>query len=117
MYGAVVRNGFRNRRRRTVSKEKSDDAPKDDDDRGRRARRPLSPSGRIHDIDHVNDPAALLLQVADVVAGANDSSEMVSFDALVPDHLTLLRLTRADLARFHEMSTELVDGWFYGVAY
>ena len=33
-----------------------------------------------HDLDHVNDPAALLLQVADAVAGANDSSEMARLD-------------------------------------
>jgi hypothetical protein len=115
VYGTTVRNGFRNRRRRTVSKEKSADAPKDDD-RGRRARPPLSPPRRINDIDHVNDPSALLLQVADIVAGANDSSEMASFDALVPDRLTLLRLTRADLARVHEMTTEMLEGRFEGVA-
>ncbi|HEY0170162.1 MAG TPA: HD domain-containing phosphohydrolase, partial [Pyrinomonadaceae bacterium] len=69
-----------------------------------------------HDIDHVNDPAALLLQVADAVAGANDSSEMASFDALAPDRLALLRLTRADLARVHEMTTEMVGERLEGVA-
>ncbi|HEX8355683.1 MAG TPA: HD domain-containing phosphohydrolase, partial [Pyrinomonadaceae bacterium] len=61
-----------------------------------------------HDIDHVNDPAALLLQVADAVAGASDSSEMASLDALAPDRLALLRLTRADLARVHETTTGMV---------
>lgn len=71
---------------------------------------------RIHVIDHVNDPAAPLLPVADAFAGANDSSEMASFDALAPDRLTLLRLTGADLARVHEMTTEMVDGRFEGVA-
>jgi putative nucleotidyltransferase with HDIG domain len=60
-----------------------------------------------HDTDHVNDPPALLLQVAVAVAGAKDSSEIVSLDALAPDRLALLRLTRADLARVHEMTTEL----------
>jgi putative nucleotidyltransferase with HDIG domain len=69
-----------------------------------------------HDIDHVNDPAALLLQVADAVATANDSSEMASLDALTPDRLALLRLTRADLARIHEMTTEMVGERFDSVA-
>jgi putative nucleotidyltransferase with HDIG domain len=61
-----------------------------------------------HDHDHVNDPAAFLLQVADAVAGANNSSEMADLDALAPERLALLRLTRADLARVHEMTTEVV---------
>jgi putative nucleotidyltransferase with HDIG domain len=69
-----------------------------------------------HDTDHVNDPAALLLQVADAIASANDSSEMASFDALAPDRLALLRLTRADLARVHEMTTEMVGERFDSVA-
>ena len=69
-----------------------------------------------HDIDHVNDPAALLLQVADAVATANDSSEMATLDALAPDRLALLRLTRADLARVHEMTTEMVGERFDSVA-
>jgi putative two-component system response regulator len=69
-----------------------------------------------HDLDHVNDPAALLLQVADAVAGASDSSELADLDALAPDRLALLRLTRADLARVHEMTTELTGERFEGVA-
>jgi putative nucleotidyltransferase with HDIG domain len=69
-----------------------------------------------HDLDHVNDPAALLLQVADAVASANNSSEMADLDALSPDRLALLRLTRADLARIHEMTTEMVGERFEGVA-
>jgi putative two-component system response regulator len=69
-----------------------------------------------HDTDHVNDPSALLLQVADAVAGANDSSEIASLEVLAPDRLALLRLTRADLARVHEMTTELAGERFDGVA-
>ncbi|MDT7806797.1 MAG: hypothetical protein QOJ70_610 [Acidobacteriota bacterium] len=69
-----------------------------------------------HDIDHVNDPAAILLQVADAVAGASDSSEMTSLNALAPDRLALLRLTRADLARVHEMTTNMVGERFDSVA-
>ena len=69
-----------------------------------------------HDLDHVNDPAALLLQVADAVACANNSSEMADLDALAPDRLALLSLTPADLARVHEMTTEMVGERFDGVA-
>jgi putative nucleotidyltransferase with HDIG domain len=69
-----------------------------------------------HDIDHVNDPAALLLQVADAVADVKDSSEMAGHEALTPERLALLRLTRADLARVHEMTTEVVGGRFDDVA-
>ncbi|MFL6256816.1 MAG: response regulator [Pyrinomonadaceae bacterium] len=50
----------------------------------------------------------ILTAHADAVASANDSSEMASLDALAPDRLALLRLTRADLARVHEMTTEMV---------
>ena len=69
-----------------------------------------------HDLDHVNDPAALLLQVADAVASANNSSELADLDALAPDRLALLRLTPADLARVHEMTTEMVGERLDGVA-
>jgi putative two-component system response regulator len=69
-----------------------------------------------HDIDHVNDPAALLLQIADAVASANDSSEMASLEALASDRLALLRLTRADVARVHQMTTEMAGERYEGVA-
>lgn len=69
-----------------------------------------------HDIDHVNDPAALLLQIADAIASANDSSELSCLEALAPDRLALLRLTRADIARAHQMTTELVGERFEVVA-
>jgi putative nucleotidyltransferase with HDIG domain len=69
-----------------------------------------------HDLDHVNEPAALLLQVADAVASANDSSEVANLDALTSDRLALLRLSRADVARVHELTTEIVGERFYCVA-
>jgi putative nucleotidyltransferase with HDIG domain len=69
-----------------------------------------------HDLDRVNDPAALLLQVADAIAGASDSSEIATLDALAPNRLTPLRLTRADLARVHELTLGIVGGRFEGVA-
>lgn len=69
-----------------------------------------------HDITLINDPAALLLHVADAVARAHDSSEVASLDGLTPDRLALLRLTRADLARVHELTTEKVGERFDCVA-
>jgi putative two-component system response regulator len=69
-----------------------------------------------HDTDHVNDPAALLLQIADAVACVNDSSEMAGLDALAPERLALLRLTRAELARLHERTTDMAGGRFDVVA-
>jgi|GEM_PF-520154 len=69
-----------------------------------------------HDINHVSDPAALLLHIADAVASANDSSEVASLDTLTPARLDLLRLRPADLARVHELTTEIVGGRFDYVA-
>jgi len=69
-----------------------------------------------HDIDHVNDPAALLLHTADAVARANDSTEVPTLPSLTPDRLALLKLTRADLARVHETTTVLVGERFDRVA-
>ncbi|HJQ31488.1 MAG TPA: HD domain-containing phosphohydrolase [Pyrinomonadaceae bacterium] len=69
-----------------------------------------------HDIEHVNDPAAILLQVADAVASVNDSSEMAGLEALAPERLALLRLTLAEVARIQERTNEIVSGRFYGVA-
>lgn len=61
-----------------------------------------------HDAVRINDPAALLLHVADAVAHAHDSSEVASLDAFGSDRLALLRLTRADVARIHEQTNEEV---------
>ncbi|MET0623873.1 MAG: HD domain-containing phosphohydrolase, partial [Pyrinomonadaceae bacterium] len=61
-----------------------------------------------HDAVRTNDPAALLLHVADAVAHAHDSSEVTSLDACGSDRLALLRLSRADVARIHEHTNEAV---------
>jgi hypothetical protein len=54
----------------------------------------------------INEPVALLLHVADVVASAADSSEIAAIDHLGSDRLAMLRLSRADLAYIHERMTE-----------
>lgn len=69
-----------------------------------------------HDINHVSDPAPLLLHVADAVASANDSDEVASFETLTTDRLALLRLSRADLTRVHELTTRIVEERFDRVA-
>lgn len=61
-----------------------------------------------HDINHVSDPSALLLHIADAVARACDSSEVASLEAVTPARLERLRLRPADLARVHELITEKV---------
>jgi putative nucleotidyltransferase with HDIG domain len=59
-----------------------------------------------HDVMRINEPVALLLHVADVVAGAANSSEIAALDHLGSDRLAMLRLSRADLAYIHERMTE-----------
>lgn len=60
-----------------------------------------------HDVMRINDPSALLLHVADVIASAANSSEIATIDHLGSDRLAMLRLRRADLAHIHERMTEL----------
>ncbi|MBD0371970.1 MAG: HDOD domain-containing protein [Pyrinomonadaceae bacterium] len=59
-----------------------------------------------HDAMRINEPVALLLNVADVVASAANSSEIAALDQLGSDRLAMLRLSRADLAYVHERMTE-----------
>ena len=68
-----------------------------------------------HEAVRSSVPATILLQVADAVADALDSSELVSLDALGADCLTQLGLSRADLARIHESVNEQVGERFDGV--
>lgn len=63
-----------------------------------------------HDAMRINAPAALLLHVANVVACAETPSDIAALDALGSDRLALLRLSRADLARIHERTSETVEG-------
>ncbi len=68
-----------------------------------------------HDALRSNDPVALLLHVADMVASATNSSEIATFDHLGSDRLTMLRLSRADLAYIHERVTERTGEKLVGV--
>jgi putative two-component system response regulator len=63
-----------------------------------------------HDAMRINAPAALLLHMANVIACAESPSEIVALDALGSDRLTMLRISRADLARIHERTAETVEG-------
>jgi putative two-component system response regulator len=63
-----------------------------------------------HDAMRINDPAALLLHVADAVAHADGGDQLSPLDELGSDRLSLLRLTRADLARVRErVAAEAAD--------
>lgn len=69
-----------------------------------------------HDVNLVTDPAALLLHLADAIARADDPGELASLDTLPPYRLAQLRLSHADLARVHELTTEMVGRRFDRVA-
>lgn len=68
-----------------------------------------------HDLMRINEPAALLLHVADVLASAANSSEIADHDYLGAERLGILRLSRADLAHIHERVTELTGEKLIGV--
>lgn len=68
-----------------------------------------------HDALRSNDPVALLLHVADMVASVANSSEIASLDHLGSDRLAILRLRRADLAYIHERVTERTGEKLVGV--
>jgi putative nucleotidyltransferase with HDIG domain len=70
----------------------------------------------LHDVNLVNDPAALLLHLADRLAEATDVREVTSLDALTPDRLAMLRLTRTELARIYEHVTGIIGERFDSVA-
>ncbi len=62
-----------------------------------------------HDAARINDPVALLLNLADSIAHAKDSSEIATLDNFGTDRLYILRLSRGDLARIHQLTTEALE--------
>ena len=62
-----------------------------------------------HDVMRMNDPAALLLHVANAVARADDTYKVAALDALGSDRLALLGLSRADLASVHERTAAAIE--------
>lgn len=54
-----------------------------------------------HDALRLNDPIALLLHVADAIANADAPYKVAALDALGSDRLSLLGVTRVDLAVIH----------------
>jgi putative two-component system response regulator len=65
-----------------------------------------------HDVMRINDPAALLLHVANAIARADDAYKVAALDALGSDRLALLRISRADLASIHERTAALIEQQF-----
>jgi putative nucleotidyltransferase with HDIG domain len=62
-----------------------------------------------HDAARVNSPIVLLLNVANSIAQASDSSEIATLDALGTDRLLRLGLNRGHLARIHEQTSKALE--------
>jgi putative two-component system response regulator len=62
-----------------------------------------------HDVIRINDPGALLLHLANVIAHADDPYKVTALDALGSDRLALLGLGRADLAEIHAAATAALE--------
>ena len=65
-----------------------------------------------HDVMRINDPAALLLHMADAIARSDDAYKVAALDALGSDRLALLRISRADLASIHERTAAIIEQQF-----
>ncbi|MGB7922752.1 MAG: HD domain-containing phosphohydrolase [Pyrinomonadaceae bacterium] len=65
-----------------------------------------------HDVMRINDPAALLLHVANAIARADDAYKVAALDSLGSDRLALLRISRADLASIHERTAAMIEQQF-----
>ncbi|MBV8856387.1 MAG: HDOD domain-containing protein [Acidobacteria bacterium] len=62
-----------------------------------------------HDVDGANDPAALLLHVADVIAHADDPYKVAALDSISTERLYMLRLSRHDLFRVHALTGDSLE--------
>jgi response regulator RpfG family c-di-GMP phosphodiesterase len=62
-----------------------------------------------HDVACVNDPTALLLHVADMVAHADDPYKVAALDSISPERLHMLRLSRNDLFRVHSLTGDALE--------
>jgi putative nucleotidyltransferase with HDIG domain len=62
-----------------------------------------------HDAARVNAPLALLLNIADSLAIAKDSTEVAALDSLGTDRLYALKLSRADVAKIHGQMERLLE--------
>jgi putative two-component system response regulator len=62
-----------------------------------------------HGVMRMNDPAALLLHVANGIACADDAYKVAALDALGSDRLALLGLSRGDLASLHERTAAAIE--------
>ncbi|MBV8859798.1 MAG: HDOD domain-containing protein [Acidobacteria bacterium] len=62
-----------------------------------------------HDVDCANDPAALLLHVADRVAHADDPFKVAALDSISTERLYLLGLSRHDLFRVHALTGDALE--------
>ena len=72
--------------------------------------RPLAAAVQTHhDVDCANDPAALLLHVADAVAHADDPYKVAALDSISTERLYMLRLSRHDLFHVHALTADALE--------
>jgi HD-like signal output (HDOD) protein len=62
-----------------------------------------------HDVSCANDPAALLLHVANAVANATDPFKLAALDTIGADRLYMLRLSRTALFRIHSLTGDALE--------
>jgi HD-like signal output (HDOD) protein len=62
-----------------------------------------------HDVDCANDPASLLLHVADRVAHADDPFKVAALDSISTERLYMLRLSRHDLFHVHALMADALE--------
>jgi putative nucleotidyltransferase with HDIG domain len=62
-----------------------------------------------HDVDCANDPAALLLHIADLIARADDPYKVAALDSISTERLYMLRLSRNDLFRVHALTGDSLE--------
>jgi hypothetical protein len=68
-----------------------------------------------HDVACLNDPAALLLHIADAVAHATDPFKVAALDTIGAERLSMLGLSRHDLFRIHSSTRDALDRRLYPV--
>lgn len=62
-----------------------------------------------HDIMRINSPTALLLHLADTIAGADTADEVAALESIGTDHLYMLGVSRTELFNIHSCVNSAVE--------
>jgi putative nucleotidyltransferase with HDIG domain len=62
-----------------------------------------------HDLMRINDPAAVLLHIADDIANADQAYKAAALDKLGSDRLAILKLDRSQLATIHAQTAAAIE--------